>query len=94
MEEFARAVEATHKGTSPNLDKHSRHILFLGEMIGVSSARDQVLAMLPEATRRVFESRHHHVRPPFLKRLYARALGRLFIKQAVGNPRKAVPVET
>ncbi len=37
MEQFARAIEIVHAGTSPHLEKHCRNILALGEMVGVSS---------------------------------------------------------
>jgi hypothetical protein len=37
LERFARAVEAEHAALTENVEKHSRHILRIGEMIGVPS---------------------------------------------------------
>ena len=91
MEEFARAVERAHAAPSPQLEKHARNILLLGEMVGVPSG--SIDAMLPEATRSVFESIASRVRPGWLGRIAARGLGRLLVKRAIGRPRKAVPVE-
>jgi len=92
MEQFARTVEQKHAALSPNVEKHARNILFLGEMVGVSSKYEAISAMLPSDTRRVFQEIYSRVRPGLLKRLWARLLGRLLMKQAVGEPRKSVPV--
>lgn len=93
MEHFARTVEQEHAALSPNVEKHARNILFLGEMVGVSSRYEVISAMLPEATREVFREIYQRVHPSSPRRLWARLLGRLLMKQAVGAPRKAVPVE-
>lgn len=93
MEQFARGVERTHAGVSPNLEVHARHILRLGEMVGVSSKSEHVASLLPEATREVFLAIHHRVRPGPFTRLACRAAGRLLMKQAVGRPRAAVPFQ-
>lgn len=94
LEQFSRGVEAAHVGRSPELEKHARNILVLGEMIGVSSAYDAIARMLPEATRAVFGEIYRRVRPALPRRLAARLLGRLSMPQAIGAPRKAVPVLT
>ena len=91
MEDFARDIEARHAGPTPQLERHAGNILRLGEMIGVSSDRTSVLALLPEKTRAVFAPIHHRVRPGFMRRLFLRAVGRVVVKQAVGEPREAVP---
>ena len=72
--------------------KHSRHILRLAEMIGVSSGPDSVLPMLPPKTRSAFEPLYAKVRPGLMQRLWSRLLGRLLIPKAVGEPRRAIPV--
>ena len=92
MESFSRAVEAAHAGVSPNLEKHARNILLLGEMIGAPSAWESISILLPEKTREIFKPLHPRVRPSVVKRVGARLLGRVAMKQAVGAPRKAVPV--
>ena len=92
MEAFSRDIEAAHAGLSPILERHARDILVLGEMIGVSSAYDQIAAMLPEQPRAVFQRLYRSVRPHPLVRVSARLLGRLLMKQAIGAPRTAVPV--
>ena len=92
MEAFARAVEGAHAGLSPHLEKHARNILLIGEMVGASSAWPAVSKLLPDATRAVFEPVYPRVRPSAVKRIGARLLGRVAMKQAVGAPRKAVPV--
>ena len=92
MDAFARQVETEHAGTSPHLEEHSRNILILGEMIGVSSAYDRISAMLPPPTRDVFRGIYPRVRPNPIRRLGARVLGRLLQRQAIGKPREAVPV--
>lgn len=91
MESFGRSVETAHAGLSPNVEKHARNVLVLGEMVGVSSRRDQILSMLPEKTRSIYEDVHDKVRPGFLRRMVARAMGKLLMPQAVGEPRRAVP---
>jgi len=92
MEQFARTVERKHAALSPNVEKHARNILFLGEMAGVSSKYEVITAMLPSDTLRVFQEIYSRVRPGLMKRLWARLLGRVLMKQAVGEPRTAVPV--
>lgn len=92
MTAFAREVERACAAPSPNLERHARHILVLGEMVGVRSDRDTIAAMLPPATRAVYEPIHARVRPGAVKRLGARIAGRLLMKRAIGTPRTAVPV--
>jgi hypothetical protein len=92
LELFSRQVEAAHAGPSPNLMRHARNILSLGEMIGVSSAYGAIAPMLPDATRRVFDQIYPRARPWYLRRTVARLLGRFLMKQARGAPRTAVPV--
>lgn len=87
MEAFARDVEDRHAAPSPRLDEHARDILLIGETIGVSSRPDDVLPMLPEPTRAVFEPRARQVRPPAWKRIAARSLGRVLMRRAIGAPR-------
>ena len=48
--------------------------------------------MLPDATRKVFEGIHGKVGPAYPQRVWARLLGRVLVKPAIGAPRKAVPV--
>jgi hypothetical protein len=48
--------------------------------------------MLPAATRKVFQDIYERVRPGLPQRLWARLLGRTLMKQAIGEPRQAVPV--
>ena len=91
MEGFARAVESAHAGASPQLERHARNILLLGEMIGAPSAPASVLPLLPAATREVFAPLHASVRPGPVRRLAARAAGRVLVKSAIGSPRQAVP---
>jgi hypothetical protein len=91
MDAFAREVERVHAAPSPQLDRHARRILVLGEMVGVSSGR--VGRMLPAATRGVFEPVAARVRPGLLRRGLARGLGRLLMRRALGAPRRAQPVE-
>jgi hypothetical protein len=92
LETFSRAVEEEQAGLSPNLEKHARNILLLGEMVGVSSSYPAISAMLPERPRAVFSGIYAKVRPNAVRRQGARLLGRLLMKRAVGEPRKAVPV--
>lgn len=91
MEGFVRAVEASHAGPSPNLERHARDILILGEMVGVSSRLADIGAVLPEATRPHFERIYQRVRPGRARRLWARAAGRILMWRAIGAPRRAVP---
>ena len=93
LERFARLIEAEQAKVTARVPVHSRHILRIGEMIGVSSAAQSILPMLPDATRTVFEPLYRSVRPGALRRLWCRALGRLLLPKAVGAPRRAVPVE-
>ena len=91
MERFARAAERAHAGASPQLPRHARHILLLGEMIGAPSAAEQLLPLLPDATREVFAPLHASVRPGPLERAAARVAGRMLLRSALGSPRRAVP---
>src|ERR1051325_2748196 len=43
LEQFARAVEAEQAAVTENVARHSRHILRIGEMIGVPSAPGAIL---------------------------------------------------
>lgn len=92
MERFARAIEAEQAALSANVAKHARHILRIGEMIGVPSNAKSIFAMLPERTRAVFEPLYPSVRPGALRALWCRALGRLLMPKAIGAPRRAIPV--
>jgi len=92
LEQFSRDIERKHAALSPNAEKHARNILFLGEMVGVSSRYEIISAMLPERTRAIFQTIYGRVRPGVVQRLWARLLGRLLMKQALGEPRTAVPV--
>ncbi len=92
MERFSRSIEEVQSGASSNLQKHARNILLLGEMAGVSSVDGRIEGMLPERPRSVFKTISSRVRPNLFKRAAARGMGRLLMKQAVGKPRKAVPV--
>lgn len=93
LERFARLIEEEQASVSERVPAHSRHILRIGEMIGVSSSEQSVLPMLPAATRTVFEPLYPSVRPGLLQRWWSRLLGRLLLPKAVGEPRRAVPVE-
>jgi hypothetical protein len=93
LERFARLIEEEQASLSERVPAHSRHILRIGEMIGVSSGEESVLPMLPAATRVVFEPLYPSVRPGPLQRAWSRLLGRLLLPKAVGAPRRAVPVE-
>ena len=92
LESFSRAVEEAHARASPNLEKHARNILLLGEMVAVPSNFEAIAQMLPEKTWKLFKKIHPAVRPGILKRIGARIMGRVLMKQAIGKPRKAVPV--
>ena len=92
LERFARAIEAEQAAVTASVEKHSRHILRIGEMIGVSSSAQSILPMLPPATRAVFEPLYPRVRPGALRALWCRILGRLAMPKAIGAPRAAVPV--
>ena len=93
LERFARRIEAEQASVSERVPTHSRHILRIGEMIGVSSGAESMLPMLPEATRAAFEPLYPSVRPRALQRWWSRFLGRMLLPKAVGEPRRAVPVE-
>jgi hypothetical protein len=93
LERFARLIEQEQASLTQHVPKHSRHILRIGEMIGVSSKRESILPMLPSTTRAVFEPIYETVRPGPLRTLWCRLLGRLLLPKAVGEPRRAVPVE-
>lgn len=92
MEKFSRAIEDEQAAVTENVPRHSVNILRLGEMIEVSSGPESILPMLPLQTRKVFEPLYPQVRPGWLRRKWARLLGKLLIPKAVGSPRKAVPV--
>lgn len=92
MERFARAIEAEQASLTPNVARHSRNILRIGEMIGVSSSASSILPMLPPHTREVFEPLYRSVCPGGLRRAWCRILGRLAMPKAVGAPRAAIPV--
>lgn len=92
LERFARLIEAEQAAITGRVPAHSRHILRIGEMIGVSSSAESVLPMLPAATRVVFEPLYPQVRPGAARRWWSRLLGRLLLPKAVGQPRRAVPV--
>jgi hypothetical protein len=91
MEEFCRGIEEEQAAITGNVPRHSRHILVLGEMVGVRSSPESILPMLPSKTREVFEPLYPKVRPGLPRRLWARLLGRLLMPQALGEPRRAVP---
>jgi hypothetical protein len=91
LERFARAIEAEQAAVTPNLARHSRHILRIGEMIGVPSSADSILPMLPAQTRKIFEPLYAKVRPGALRALWCRVLGKLLMPKAIGVPRRAVP---
>jgi hypothetical protein len=93
LERFAHLIEEEQATLTQEVPKHSRHILRIGEMIGVSSAPSSILPMLPPATRTVFEPLYRSVRPGPVQRLWSRVLGRLLLPKAVGALRRAVPVE-
>ena len=92
LERFARAIEVEQAANTENVAKHSRHILRIGEMIGVASTPESILPMLPAHTRSVFEPLYAKVRPSAPRRLWCRILGKLVMPKAIGAPRKAVPV--
>lgn len=89
MVEFARAVEREHTGAAPQLERRARAILLIGEMVGVRSRPDVILAMLPEAPRARFAPIAARVRPGPLRRTAARVVGRLLVPRAVGVRRAA-----
>jgi hypothetical protein len=91
LERFARAIEVEHAAVTENVAKHARHILRIGEMIGVASTRESILPMLPPDTRAAFEPLYRDVRPGALRAASCRLLGRLLLPKAVGTPRPAVP---
>jgi hypothetical protein len=92
MVKFARSIEAVHAGESQDLAKHARHVLILGEMVGVSSGSETITAKLPEATRAVFAPRHARVRPGFCARSLFPLAGGMLVKKAIGAPgRKTRP---
>jgi hypothetical protein len=93
LEKFARLIEAEQAAMTENVAQHSRHILRIGEMIGVPSAAQSILPMLPQQTRALFEPLYPGVRPGALQRLWYRLLGRALLPKAVGAPRRAVPVD-
>lgn len=92
MTAFARAVEAEHAAPAPQLERHARAILRIGELIGVRSHPDGILAMLPERTRTLFAPLAKSVRPGPFQRVLSRMLGPLLVPQAIGKPRVAVPL--
>jgi hypothetical protein len=94
LERFARLIEAEQAELSANVPRHARHILRIGEMIGVASAPESILPMLAPRTRAVLEPLYRGFRPGPLERAWYRLLGRLLLPKAVGAPRKAVPADT
>ncbi len=92
LEYFSRQIEARYAGITPQAKKHARHILRVGEMIGVSSRWDELSPMLPEKTRLALREIYDEVRPRSLERFGYRAAGKLLMKKAVGDFREAVPV--
>jgi hypothetical protein len=92
LEDFSRQIEADQALVTPNVPRHARHILRLGEMIGVSSDEKSILPMLPPKTRAAFEPLYPMVRPGPLRRTWCRLLGKVLMPKAVGVPRKAVPL--
>ena len=92
LEEYARLIEAAHRGPSPSLEKHVRNILVIGEMVGVSSRSDVIGGMLPETTRDEFLAVYRRARPGAVRRVASRVAGRFAMRRAVGSPRAAVPV--
>src|SRR5260370_8505359 len=90
LERFAGLIEAEQAALKEIVPQHSRHILRMGEMIGVSSGPASILPMLPPPTRAVFEPLYPKVRPGPLRRGWARPMGKLLIPQAVRAPRAAV----
>jgi len=91
LERFARAIEAEQAAVTPNVARHSCHILRIGEMIGVSSSAESILPMLPGTPRSAFEPIYASVRPGALRALWCRVLGKLLMPKAIGAPRPAVP---
>lgn len=85
MDEFAREVESAQAGATPQLEKHARDILVLGEMVGVSSKPASILPMLSDAARAVFAPILPRVQPGPLRRLSARGAGRLLMPRAAGR---------
>ena len=92
MERFARLVEEAHAGVSPNLEKHARNILVLGEMAGVSSRYEATEYLLPARTKAVFKKIYENERLNLFQRWGAGIVGRILLKRAIGKPRKCVPV--
>ncbi|MFY9341303.1 MAG: hypothetical protein WAT39_02355 [Planctomycetota bacterium] len=88
---FARAVERRHAAPSPRLLEHARAILRIGELIGVRSAPDRILPMLPTATQTLFAPMATLARPGLPRRVLCRLLGPLLVPRAVGKARIAVP---
>ncbi len=86
---FARRVESVHAGATPQLERHARNILVIGEMIGVASDWESLAPFLPDPTRAVFEPIHERARPGAVKRTTARIAGKLLMKRAVGDSRAA-----
>jgi len=93
MEQFARKIEEAHAGRSPNLERHTRNILLLGEMVDVRSDYDNIAPHLPERTRAIFQEMYPAVRPSLVKRTAARLFGPFLVPKAVGQPREAVAIE-
>jgi hypothetical protein len=87
LERFARLIEEEQAAITARAPEHSRNILRIGEMIGVSSRAQSVLPMLPAATREAFEPLYPRVRPGLARRWWSRLLGRLLMPRAVG-PRR------
>jgi hypothetical protein len=67
LEQFARLIEGEQAAMTDNVPRHSRHILRIGEMIGVSSGPDSILPMLPPQTRATFAPLYPQVRPSLVQ---------------------------
>ncbi len=87
LERFARLIEEAHAAPTRDLAKHSRHVLRIAEMAGVSSGPDSILDMLPPRTRAIFAPLYPAVRPGPLAALLCRLSGRLLLPRAVGKAR-------
>ena len=87
LERFARLVEERYAAATDDLPRHSRHVLRIAEMAGVSSGPESILGMLPARTRAVFEPLYPAVRPGPLATLLCRLSGRLLLPRAVGKAR-------
>ena len=92
MQDFARDVERVHARVTPQLERHARRILRLGEMVGVPGRHERIAALLPPAPRTLFDTIAARVCPSWPLRAVCRGLGRVLMPRAVGVPRAAVPL--